>query len=94
MAGKQTEKTVLHAAATVGTKTHRWIVGVFAAPTFAGIFANLLKTAHASGDADAIKALDPNAATDADGKPLTPIKLSVQQVPYNPHANLADGLDS
>lgn len=93
MAGKQTEKILLHASATVGTKVHRWIVAAFAADTFAGIYAGMLKAAHAAGDAEAVKRLDPNAATDADGRPLTPIKLSVQKVPYNPHTTAASGLD-
>lgn len=93
MAGKQIAKTILHASAVEGKLAHRWIVAAFASETAAGMYAGLLKSAHVTGDAVAIAKLDPNHHSDSDGKPLTPIKLSVQTVPYNPHATIASGLD-
>lgn len=93
MASAQTEKTLLHASATEGTKTVRWIVAAFANKTFAGSYAALLKQAHVAGNVAEIAKLDPNHAKDKDGKPLSPVKLSAAVVPYNPHATLGSGLD-
>ena len=88
-----TSKVVLHGSATVGNKTHRWIVAAFANKAAAALYAGMIKAAHSSGDASQILKLDPNAAVDTDGKPLTPVKLAVQEIPYNPHMTAANGLD-
>lgn len=93
MAGIQTAKTLLHATATDGKTVHRWIVAAFANKTFAAMYAGMLKTAHTAADVDSIVRLDPAHAKSADGKPLSPIRLSVSEVPYNPHASAASGLD-
>lgn len=93
MAGLQTEKILLHGQAVNGTKTHRWVIAAFADKAGAGIHAAMLKAAHASGNADHILSLDPNAPKGSDDKPLPLAKMSTSVVPYNPHTRLADGLE-
>lgn len=88
-----TSKTVLHGSATVGSRTHRWIVGVFANKAAAAMYAGMVKAAHSAGDTAQVIKLDPNCATDAENKPLTPVKLAAQEVQYNPHMTAANGLD-
>lgn len=93
MAGLQTSKILLHATVTEGEKVHRWVVAAFANKTAAGMFAGMLKQAHAANDSALIAKLDPGHAKNAKGVPLTPVKLSAQEVPYNPHATVGSGLD-
>lgn len=91
MAGNQVAKILLHASAKDGAKTVRWVVAAFANTKLASQHAALVKRAHVSGVAASILELDPNAAKDASGAPLTPVKLTAQSVPYNPSLS---GLDT
>lgn len=94
MAGLQTEKILLHASATVGKEVHRWVVAVFANDQGARQHAMLLKAAHGLKNDEMILNLDPQSHKGADGKPLSPVKLSVSTVPYNPHTRVDSGLDA
>jgi hypothetical protein len=93
MASAQTAKVLLHGTHTDGKTVHRWIVAAFANKSFAATYAAILKKAHESGDAAEVERLDPNCAKSTDGKPFSPIKLSVSNVPYNPHNSIGSGLD-
>lgn len=93
MPRQQLSKTLLHATATDGKTVHRWVVAAFANRPDASVFANIIKMAHASKSSDAILSVDPSTPKSADGKALTPVKLSVQEVPYAPHTRVGSALD-
>jgi hypothetical protein len=88
-----TSKTILHAVATEGKTVHRWVVACFPSRAEAGVFAGMLKMAHASGVEAQIKQLDPATPKGADGKLLKLDKLSAQEIPYSPHKIPGFGLD-
>jgi len=84
-----TRKHILFASATDGKVRHLWPVAVFNDRNGAKSYAGFVQLAHRTGDAEAIKALDPSAKMDADSKPLKVEKFSIVEVPYAPQPVVA-----
>lgn len=90
---KALTKTILFGRITIERRTQLWPIGVFANPTSAKTYAMYLKMAVSSGNADLVKALDPQAKIDANGHVIPGLKLSVSTIPYEPSptATMLDG---
>ena len=81
---KAATKTILFGKCTVDRVHHFWPVGVFANDKTARTFAVALKAAHAAGDAETAKSLDPDTKVDADGKLIGGFKMSIKIATYEP----------
>lgn len=81
---RATSKVILFGKATAGKALHQWPIAVFAKTDEARAYATFLKLAYRAKDADAIAALDPGHAKDANDEPLYTAKWSMVTVPYAP----------
>jgi hypothetical protein len=81
---KAASKTILFGKITVDKVHHLWPIAVFTNDKTATAFAIALKSAHAAGDAAAVKALDPEARLDAEGKLIGGFKMSIKIATYEP----------
>lgn len=90
---KSTEKTILHATGKVDGKAARWIVAIFNDISQAKPFAAMLKLHYGAKNAEALKAMDPNAPLAGDGSHPTDVKLSASKAPYTPELSGLDESD-
>jgi hypothetical protein len=81
---RSTAKTILFARQTVDGKTLQWPVAVFNDLESTKAYATMVKMAHASGNAEHAKTLDPGTLVDKNGKLHPGLKFSIKEVPYAP----------
>lgn len=84
-------REILHATGKVGTKSHRWPVGIFTNAERLQAHAALLKMAYEAGNAALVKTLDPHSPATEETGLATEVKFSKASIQYNP---TAPGLDS
>lgn len=87
---RSTSKVILFSRVTVDRKVHQWPTAIFNKHEEARTFATLLKMAHATGNADLARKMDPKTALDGEGKLVTGLKFSILEVPYSPAVDLGD----
>lgn len=81
---KSRNKTILFSSITVNKVKRQWPTAVFNTPADAKSYAGMIRLAHASGNAEMAKALDPRTAVGEDGKLHPDVKFSLFTVPYAP----------
>lgn len=87
MAGK---RTIVFAQHKDGTKTFTRPVAVFANSGSAAQFKAALAAAHAAGNADAVKALDPDVPLTVDDKLHAGTLFAFKVIPYEPMRSKAE----
>lgn len=87
---KSTSKTILFSTTRHDKKVHQHPVAVFNNATDAKHYLTYLKLAHRAGDAEAVKALDPQTLFTEDGAIAGDTKWSMVEVIYAPEANFPD----
>lgn len=90
---RSTEKHILFARHTEGNKSTTRPVAVFANAKSASVHKSQLSTAHASGDVDKVKGLDPKVPLTADGKLFPKTMFAIVAVPYEPSAAVEETKD-
>lgn len=87
---RSTAKTILFARYTIDKANHQYPVAVFNDLESTKAYATMIKMAHASGNVDHARALDPGTPLDKDGKLHPGIRFSIKEVPYAPQPVFGD----
>lgn len=86
---RSTAKVILFSRVTVDKKVHQWPVAVFNNHPDARTYATLVKMAHAAGNVELAKSLDPKTVVTDDGKLADGLKFSIVEVPYAPQPDFS-----